>query len=718
MNLLGFRVQTFRSVVDSGWITTDQVTALIGTNESGKSNVLVPLWKLSPASEGKIDPVADYPRNRFHEIRGMAKKPTFIVAQFALDESFAKELAELMKVAPEAVGVVTVSRDFDDKTDVQFDKAGKEPIVDRANLIAAVVAAKSDIDNADPVTGEEAIRAAATAAIVTTLATLQGDPTQHVPKHQRQSVQDALGAVSLDDSPVHSVAAPRFGQLRDGVMATFIQAVDEGWQKARDLVLQRMPKFVYYSNYGNLDSEIYLPHVIDNMRRTDLGPRDQSKARTLKVLFDFVGLKPEEIQELGKDDVILSPGATPTPDQEKQIDAVAKRKKERDVLLQSASSKLTLDFRAWWKQGTYKFRFAADGNHFRIWVSDDKRPEDIELESRSTGLQWFLSFYLIFLVESERAHQHSILLLDEPGLSLHPLAQGDLSKFFDGLAETNQLIYTTHSPFMVDADHLDRARAVFRTNDGLTQVSPDLRAATDKSDRSKSVYAAYAAVGMSVSDVLLLGAQPTVVEGPSDQHYFSAMKNYLIGSGQLQPQRELVFLPSGGVKGTKAISALVMGRDDKLPFVVVDSDEIGSKFAKDLRSGMYSGDKPRVLTVGDFTAVPNAETEDLFPQGLIARVVDRYLPKPKDLETDFADVVKAGEAIVPQIEAYAGANGIALEEGWKVELARRVKAVVLRGKADELSANPAFVEAWRKIFMTIDADASPVESKATPATGL
>jgi len=125
------------------------------------------------------------------------------------------------------------------------------------------------------------------------------------------------------------------------------------------------------------------------------------------------------------------------------------RKKERDVLLQSASTELTQRFRDWWRQGEYRFRFQADGDHFRIWVSDDKRPEDIELEGRSTGLQWFLSFYLIFLVESADTHSGAILLLDEPGLSLHPLAQKDLSLFFENLAKTSQLLYTTHSPFMV-----------------------------------------------------------------------------------------------------------------------------------------------------------------------------------------------------------------------------------------------------------------------------
>lgn len=63
---------------------------------------------------------------------------------------------------------------------------------------------------------------------------------------------------------------------------------------------------------------------------------------------------------------------------------------------------------------------------------------------------------LVFLVESRGDHEDAILLLDEPGLSLHPLAQRDLSAFFDGLTKTNQILYTTHSPFLVDPDRLDR----------------------------------------------------------------------------------------------------------------------------------------------------------------------------------------------------------------------------------------------------------------------
>ena len=67
-----------------------------------------------------------------------------------------------------------------------------------------------------------------------------------------------------------------------------------------------MPNFVYYSNYGNLDTEIYLPHVIDNLERNDITGVAAAKVRTLKVLFDFIGLNPKEILELGEDGVNLS----------------------------------------------------------------------------------------------------------------------------------------------------------------------------------------------------------------------------------------------------------------------------------------------------------------------------------------------------------------------------------------------------------------------------
>jgi hypothetical protein len=459
----------------------------------------------------------------------------------------------------------------------------------------------------------------------------------------------------------------------------------------RQIILDNLPGFVYYSNYGNLDSEIYLPHVIQNFSRTDLGSREAAKVRTLKVLFDFVGLKAEEIHELGRDFDTRSTGQQPT---EAQIQQIAQKKKEREVLLTSASATLTDKFRKWWRQGNYRFRFQADGDHFRIWVSDDLRPEEIELEGRSTGLQWFLSFYLIFLVESRGTHEGAILLLDEAGLSLHPLAQRDLSIFFDGLSETNQIIYTSHSPFLVDPDHLDRVHSVYVEDDGTTKTSRNLRALEKNPSRSKSAYAVHAALGLSAADAILPGSKVIIVEGPSDQIYMSAIKTHLIGAKKINPERELVFLPGGGAKGIATLAGIFSDDDGNLPPVLFDSDQSGREERQRLVSGLYQHSKSKALAVGDLLTLADSEVEDLLPLDMIAACVARIL-RGHNADKDFNEVVVSGKPIIPQVEEYANTRQIKLVPGWKVEVAKLVKQRLSQSSS---GVDEHLQEMWRKLF--------------------
>ncbi len=137
----------------------------------------------------------------------------------------------------------------------------------------------------------------------------------------------------------------------------------------------------------------------------NLTEKQWAKARTLKVLFDFLNLAPGEIHNMGTEQ-------DPQPNKDANlIDAEAKKKQERQILMSSASSKLTKEFQAWWGQGNHRFEFSVDGSYLRIWVSDSVRPEKIELENRSRGLQWFFSFFIVFLVESKGTHDNCILLL-------------------------------------------------------------------------------------------------------------------------------------------------------------------------------------------------------------------------------------------------------------------------------------------------------------------
>jgi len=133
-------------------------------------------------------------------------------------------------------------------------------------------------------------------------------------------------------------------------------------------------------------------------------------------------------------------------------------------------------------------------------VADDRRPGvRIELEGRSKGFQWFFSFYLVFLVESDQGHKDALLLLDEPGLHLHPTAQQGLIGFFDKLAEKNQLIYTRHSPFLIDGEHLHRVRPVSEDKTGHSRINAE----TSPADR-ETMFPLQAAAGYAMVDYAVL----------------------------------------------------------------------------------------------------------------------------------------------------------------------------------------------------------------------
>ena len=134
MKLTRFRVTNFRSVKDSEWVDADGVTALIGVNESGKTNLLLPLWKLNPVGDGEIQPTSDFPKTMFGEIRGDPGGYSFIEAEFDTGAA-ATDIAQTGHVTPEVAAVVRVTRRYDGKYIVKFPKYKKVTTVEREWLV-------------------------------------------------------------------------------------------------------------------------------------------------------------------------------------------------------------------------------------------------------------------------------------------------------------------------------------------------------------------------------------------------------------------------------------------------------------------------------------------------------------------------------------------------------------------------------------------------------
>lgn len=694
MKLTKVRVTDFKSIRDSGWINCEKITTLVGVNEAGKSNILLALWKFNPAKEGKIIFSDDMPVSKFSEYRLLDNKPEFIHCEFQItDRKMLEKLAQEFGEEISNIDTFLISRDYDGNYSINFPKAECRTIDLTREVLKISDKYLEIINDLDEQGKTEKGIKEEVLSIIRQLGSLDKITIEDIKKTQKKL--NTLKAKELVKSTIRPQAKQLVKELDDLIFMTQKDTINESLDVKDDLV-KSLPKFVYYSNYGNLDSEIYLPHVIDNLKRTDLSGVAKAKSRTVKVLFEYVGLNPQEILEMAPDKIRYDYHNNIIEDSQEKIEENIEKTKQRDILLQSASSKLTREFKDWWKQGNYVFRLQADGSHFRIWVSDEERPEEIVLENRSTGLQWFLSFYLVFLVESKDAHSNAIILLDEAGLSLHPLAQKDLVAFFEKLSESNQIIHTTHSPFLVDTMHLERAKVVYIDNNGYTVASNDLRA-NQKANESKSIYAIHAALGLSVSDILLQGCNLVIVEGVSDQYYLNAIKRYLIREKLLNPVKDIVFIPSGGVRGISQISSLLSIKEG-LPKVILDADRSGLDYKKKLMKELYVGNESLILTIDSITGTDETEVEDLMPLDLFRQpFLKQIIMSGLDLNFDevFSNDIPFNLALE---EALKGVN---LERGYKVEFAKDVSR-----QLESITTNieKDIIDKWVSIFKFIEGE--------------
>lgn len=702
MKLVRFKVKNFRSIEESDWIEVSDNNCLIGTNEAGKTNLLIALWKLKPANTEPIVPLDDFPRHLYSTYKkGEHSKDVFIRADFELDESLQQEIARTLKADLEQVKTVLIQRKYDGSYFISFPYS-KIETYPSSRLVRLIDDFEQQLSKYDGYLKEsDDFRENVDTLLTTSRSFIQEeifkkDLTEKIEAYiENQFVEQFGKRVNLPEFFRKNLLSP-IRKLNDAFDGKSVDTTQEIRQK----ILNESPQFVYYSDYGNLDSEIYLPRVMEDFERDDLSETARAKVRTLQVLFKYVKLSPQEIYELGNDQKVIKIRVNPNNAEigseeveptEEEIQEWADKKRERGVLLRSAASELTKSFREWWMQGDYIFSFEADGHHFRINVSDSLRPESIELEGRSRGLQWFFSFFLVFLVETKEEHSNSILLLDEPGLSLHPIAQYDLAKFFRKLSEDNQLIYTSHSPFLVDMDNLSNVKVVYIDSDsGRTKVTSNLR--FNEKDAERSIYPVHAALGLTVSDTLLLGCLPVLVEGQSDQIYLSMIKRFLMGEGYIKKSKEIVFIQTGGVRGMGPVTKLVTAREDSLPYVLLDSDKPGNDYAKQLKSGRYKDEQEKVLQVGDFLDDKMYEIEDLLPAYEIISLIDRRYRGNRY----FDEYYKEGEPVVDQIEAWARDNNVVLgKNSWKVEIA---KDAANRFDKFMREVNDHLVEAWKKMF--------------------
>ncbi len=677
-----FMVQNFRNVDDSGWIKLDQVTALVGRNESGKTALLQALHKFNPATKLPYLAQREFPRDRFQSEYSATKAAGIPVCsvQFVIEEPLRGRIDSITGT-PGSPKTVLYTRYYDQSIRANFEPPVPAQPLDSAaltKLFEKFAATVRRIETNGPDEATETVRAAILTWVAEKRKLVQPGSLKTA------AAKALLGAMPTEVAPFGKpLTASAVEDFTKGVTELAAEAAKpEAGTLVRQLCDKELPVFIYFEDYGVLDSAVYLPRFIQDL---GLSP-DDSKVRTINAVFTHVGLAPAEIHELGKnplDPKVLGREPNPTEVAEEQ-----QRKELRAIRLNSASLDITEKFSHWWHQRRHKIRYHADGDFFRIWISDDKRPGvEIELESRSKGFQWFFSFYLVFLVESDEGHKNAILLLDEPGIHLHPTAQQELISFFEELSTRNQLVYSTHSPFLIDGEHVFRVRTVRETESGRCEVSEDIWPA----DR-ETTFPLQAALGYSMMQTLFAGKRNVLVEGLADYLYIHGMSLALRAHKRPGLPDDVYVTPCGGTKLVGHLASLFIGQGVR-PLVLLDDDEAGRARADALLKELYHGHDSVVLLSS--VAVPGSlEIEDIVGESAVIGGLNEI-----GVNVQLKDEDRKAGSVVGSIRAWATRTGTDLPEGWKMDVAR----AVVNGWAAKPPDDPDLLKRADQLISTISA---------------
>jgi hypothetical protein len=393
-------------------------------------------------------------------------------------------------------------------------------------------------------------------------------------------------------------------------------------------------------------------------------------------------------------------------------------------LLEAANQQLDrkLNFRRYWVQDRDFSLKVATRDRELVFVISDRTGTVYTFSERSSGLRYFLSYLIQTQIHRPSSGRESILLMDEPDTYLSAEAQQDLMRVFRDLAEPEsgtdpiQVVYVTHSPFLLDKNHSERIRVLEKGSgfDG-TRVVPSVSRNHYEPLRS--------AFGAFVGESAFVGSVNLLVEGAADQIILAGAANLtrLKFPGILDDTLDLnrmVIVPSGSAQEIGYTVFRIRGQGaDKPPVVaLLDGDAEGTAakadFAADqrLRKLIKPENILDLQQLGkDIENWPAAPTmEDLVPVPLAHRAMELVIE----------EVTKFREGQAPRIaleavEAEAAKGGPMLDAINRAVQPHqgRIDKIAFAKALTELCKNPgpkmqphvdSFLDRMRVIFRAVN----------------
>jgi predicted ATP-dependent endonuclease of OLD family len=567
MKLIRAKIENFRSIEDSGIFTLDEhTTCFVGKNESGKTALLNALYRLNPIfNDVNFDKEKDYPRRSFadYEEKHEGKDPSVITTWWAIESSEKKAIIEKFGAKSLQSDEVEIQKGYGDSTYWTI-KTNEAEIVNHLIDI-------SDLND------EEKLQVASIKNIA--------------------ALKAKISAVPEPSSA--------YSQL--------IQTIDHDFPKAscwRGIhKLLDFPKFLLFSQYQRMQGQVSLEQIQQKMVNNSLEDDDQ----VFVALCEMASATIDQVSSIQNFDTLVSK-------------------------FEAASNKISKEVFTYWSQNRFlRVNFRLDsalpgdpapfnsGRIFRTRIFNQLHEVSVPFDDRSTGFVWFFSFIALFSQVKKRHRGGMILLLDEPGLSLHGKAQADLLRYFkERLAPNYQVIYTTHSPFMVPSDNLLSARTVedviiHRQDEPPEVLGTKIGSDVLSTDRD-TLFPLQAALGYEITQSLFVGPHTLLVEGPGDILYLKAMSEALRLRQRTFLDRRWTICPAGSIDKVRAFMSLFSGNHLHVA-VLTDFATGQKKKIEDFRRSklLLEG---HVLTMDTYAAQPEADVEDVIGSTLYIQTVN------------------------------------------------------------------------------------------------
>ncbi len=586
------RIQNFRSAEDTGEFVVDPVTCLVGKNEAGKTAVLLALTALNPhpSTSVKLDKERDYPRRHLtsYSDKHPKEEALAIATTWKLDETELRAVAEKFGDKALKSSFVKVQRrygkDVEWSSDIDLNEAF-EHLFSSFKLGAPERASLKGAANT-----EDLIKKIKE----------MGSPTE---KHQLllQHLQS-------------------IGSITGGIVA---------------ILKAFLPRFMYFSNYDRMDGAIQIEQTIVSIQNKQIEEERYRGQKLFAEFLEYAGIPLSEITQVATYETF-------------------------NARLQGASNNITDQVLEYWTQNPdlsveVKVEAARSGDPApfntgsiaRARIHNHLHRVETPFSERSAGFVWFFSF-LVKFAQVKGETNPVILLLDEPGLTLHGKAQADLLRFFDEkLAPYHQIIYSTHSPFMVAPDRLMSARIVEDQVEtkGQRRFPLGTKVREDVLHRDPdTLFPLQGALGYEVSQSLFVGKNTLLVEGPGDILYLHAFSDALRRRKRTALDPRWTLCPAGGIDKIRPFVALFGGNSLNVA-VLSDQSENEKRKVEDLR-------RSEVLKAGHFYTVPEfiegraeADIEDVLEPELFVEILNACYSPPKGKRVTLKSLADAAPTV-------------------------------------------------------------------------